>query len=118
MLTHLIDLLLFAQDEGANPEGGLTETVVRFFPFIMIMFLLYFMLIRPQRREQQSKAEMVNSLKKNDRVVTIGGLIATVASVSAEGKEITLKVDENTRLKFLKSAISQKLDTASEDEAS
>ena len=49
--------------------------------------------------------DLLKSLKKNDRVVTIGGIIGTVANVTPDGKEVTLKVDDNTRLKMLRSSI-------------
>jgi preprotein translocase subunit YajC len=48
---------------------------------------------------------MLGSLKKNDRVVTIGGIIGTVASTSQDGREVTLKIDDNARLRVLRSAI-------------
>ncbi|MCB9856715.1 MAG: preprotein translocase subunit YajC [Phycisphaerales bacterium] len=75
-------------------------------PFMLIMgFIFYFMLIRPQSKERKQRAAMLASVKKNDRVVTIGGIIGTVASVRDD--EITLKVDEssNTKITFSRSAI-------------
>ena len=55
-------------------------------------------------------------MKKNDRVVTAGGIIGSVANISVDGKEITLKVDDNTRIKFLRSSITQVLGEESKDE--
>ena len=65
----------------------------------------YFVVIRGNRRERGSRDDMLSSLKKNDRVVTIGGIIGTVAATSANGKEVTLKIDDNSRMKVLRSAI-------------
>jgi len=78
-------------------------------PIIAMVALFYLLMILPQQREKQKKDALLNALKKNDRVVTIGGIIGTVANVSGDGKEITLKVDDNTRIKFTRSAISHKL---------
>ncbi|MGC1273685.1 MAG: preprotein translocase subunit YajC, partial [Planctomycetaceae bacterium] len=67
--------------------------------------LYYVMLILPQQRERKKRQELLNTLKKNDRVVTTSGMLGTVANVSQDGKEITLKFGDNTRIPFLKSAI-------------
>jgi preprotein translocase subunit YajC len=72
---------------------------------IAIFALYYFVVIRGNRREKSSRDDMLNSMKKNDRVVTIGGIIGTVASTSQDGKEVTLKIDDNVRMKVLRSAI-------------
>jgi len=77
---------------------------------IGLMFvLLYFILFRgPQKQKQQYK-KMVQSLEKNDKVRTIGGIIGTVVDI--KGDEITLKVDENnnTKIKVVASAIGKNL---------
>ncbi|MFQ6036293.1 MAG: preprotein translocase subunit YajC [Sedimentisphaerales bacterium] len=78
--------------------------------FIGLMFILmYFLLFRgPQKQKQQHK-KMVQSLQKNDRVRTIGGIIGTVVDI--KGDEITLKIDEsnNTKIKVVSSAIGKNL---------
>ena len=76
-----------------------------FAPFIAIAIMFYFLLMRPQRREQANRDAMIKALKKNDKVVTIGGIVATVANISSDGQEVTLKVDDNTRIKFVRSSI-------------
>jgi preprotein translocase subunit YajC len=55
-------------------------------------------------------------MKKNDRIITIGGLIGTVASISNDGKEVTIKVDDNTRLKFLSNSIREVISEKSKDD--
>jgi preprotein translocase subunit YajC len=78
--------------------------------FIGLMFvLMYFILFRgPQKQKQQHK-KMVQTLEKNDRVRTIGGIIGTVVDIKDD--EITLKVDEsnNTKIKIVSSAIGKNL---------
>ncbi len=98
-------MTLAFQDAPANQDPP--PFYIQFLPLIVIGFLFYFILIRGPRREQQKRDDLLKSLKKNDRVVTIGGIIGTVANVSADGKEITLKVDDNSRIKFLRSSIQQ-----------
>jgi len=80
----------------------------------ILAVLFYLMLIRPQRREQATRDAMLAALKKNDKVQTIGGILGTVANISSDGKEVTLKVDDNTRIKFLRSSI-QRVVASGED---
>ena len=72
-------------------------------------FLFYFIVIAPERRKKSEEAKMMASLKKNDRVVTIGGLHGVVAAISEGSDVVTLKIDEsgNTRVKVNRSAIGQ-----------
>ena len=86
-------------------------------PMMAIGLLWYFLLFRPQQRERAKRNGMLGKLKKNDRVVTIGGIIGSVASVSADNEEVTLKVDDNTRIKMLRSSISRVLGDATEEDA-
>ncbi len=74
---------------------------------VVITALFYFMLIRPQRREQASRQAMLDQLKKNDRVVTSGGMYGVVVNIHQGADEVTLRVDEtsNTRLKVTRSSI-------------
>lgn len=103
MHSGLMSLLLLAADEAPQqPPGGLGQMAI---PLVMMGLVWYFLLMRPQRRDQQRREAMLSNIKKNDRVVTIGGIIATVAAVSEDKKEITLKVDDNTRIRFQRSAI-------------
>lgn len=90
--------------------------ITAFLPFIAIAVIFYFLLIRPQRREQANRDAMLSALKKNDRVVTIGGMIGTVANISADGQEVTLKVDDNTRIRMIRSAIQRVMASEGEEE--
>lgn len=104
----LTNLMLLAQNTSTG--GGTTPPAANPFgtllPFLLIMgAIFYFMLLRPQSKERKQREAMLSSIKKNDRVVTIGGIIGTVQSVRDD--EITLKVDEssNTKITFSRSAI-------------
>ncbi|MFO1019764.1 MAG: preprotein translocase subunit YajC [Planctomycetales bacterium] len=78
-------------------------------PMIPIAILFYFLILRPQSQDQKKREQLLNALKKNDRVVTIGGILGTVANISADGSEVTLKVDDNTRIRVLRTGIQTKL---------
>ena len=85
----------------------------------MLGGLFYFMILRPQRREQARRVDMLSAIKKNDRVVTIGGLYGVVANVNREADEVTLKVDEttNTKLRVTLSSVARVLGDEPSDES-
>jgi len=88
-----------------SPMSSLT-----YWMFLGLMFvMMYFILFRGPRKKQQQHKQMVQTLAKNDKVRTIGGIIGTVVDVKDD--EITLKVDEsnNTKIKVLPSAIGRNI---------
>ena len=74
-------------------------------PFVAIAVLWYFLLLRPQRRERKKRDASLKELKKNDRVVTIGGIVGTIANISQDSREVTLKIDDNARITVLRNSI-------------
>ncbi len=81
--------------------------VLAFLPLILMFAVFYFLLIRPQQKQQKELQKMVQDLKKGDRVVTAGGIIGTVAGIQDD--YVVLKVgDGETKVEILKSAISGK----------
>ena len=98
--------VLFAQDaeKPANDSMALLQSLM---PFIAIFVLFYFLLIRPQRREQARRRDMLGAIKKNDRVITAGGVYGVVTNVQRDADEVTIKVDEatNTKLRLTLSSI-------------
>jgi len=99
-------------DRG-TPGPAQTPARPSFLPQLLLMVamvaLMYFVLFRGPKKKQQEHKKMLESLQKNDRVCTIGGIIGTVAEV--KGDEVVLKVDEssNTRLRVRSSAIAANL---------
>ena len=87
-LLSLLPVALFAQ------EGGGALQMLPAFAVIGVLF--YLMLIRPQRREQSQRQALIEALKKNDRVVTIGGIYGVVSNVRKEVDQVYLNIDEKT----------------------
>lgn len=105
----LHNLLLLAQEEVAR-ELTLMESIIAnpLTPFVGVFLIFYFMFIVPDRKKKREEAEMKSSLKKNDRIITIGGIHGTVVSVSQDSANVlVIKIDEsgNTRVKINKSAV-------------
>jgi preprotein translocase subunit YajC len=100
---------------GAAPAGG-AGGLVSMLPFIAIIGIFYFFIIRPQNKKQKETQKMIAGAKKGDKVVTIGGIHGTVTST--EEKTVTVKVDDNCRLKLNRSAIATVVaDQPAEDKA-
>jgi preprotein translocase subunit YajC len=78
-------------------------------PPLAIILVLYTVMDSPQRRERSKREAMMKNLKKDDRVVTIGGILGSVANISQDGKEVTLKVDDGTRIRFRRTAVAEVL---------
>jgi preprotein translocase subunit YajC len=102
--------------DGGGGGGGIFGSYTMFLPLVIIFVLFYFMMIRPERRRRAEMSRMMDNLKKNDRVVTAGGILGTVVNVQKGSDEITIKIDEstNTKLRMLRSSIARVI---SDDEA-
>jgi preprotein translocase subunit YajC len=90
-------------------------------PFIVaIMVLFWFLLLRPQQQERKRHQAMLAAVKKNDRVITIGGIYGVVTNVHREADEITIKVDEaaNVKLRVTLGSIGRVLREESSDGSS
>ena len=88
-----------------SPLDPLLRTLVPMGPFLLLLIVMYFLLIRPQAQQQKNQKKMLSELKKGDRVLTTGGIIGTVVGVD-DGKAV-LRVAEDVKLEFAKSAIVQ-----------
>ena len=89
----------------ASSTGSMTMT---FITFGLIILIFYFLIIRPQKKREKETKSMLASMKKGDKVVSIGGIRGTIVSVKES--TVVVKVDDNTRIEFSKSAIAQILD--------
>ncbi len=137
MNRYALELQLLAQDAGAagaesggNVSGGTATDGAAaagnaaasggaavapgdfLSPFLLpagLLFLFYFIVIAPERKRKSAEAKLMSAIKKNDRVVTIGGIHAVVAAISPDSDVVTLRIDENanTRIKVNRSAIAR-----------
>jgi len=96
--------LLMGGVQAAGGEAGAGSLLTSFLPLIAIIAIFYFLIIRPQNKKRKETEKMLSALKKGDKVVTIGGLHGTVQNVKES--TVVLKVDDNVKLEFLRSAVS------------
>lgn len=91
----------FLQDATTAMGGG--SALGMFAPLLAIIVIFYFFIIRPQNKKQKETEKMINALKKGDKVITIGGIHGVVSSVKE--KTIIVKVDDNAKIEFNRTAI-------------
>lgn len=93
----------YAQAAQAN---GLSDTLVSFAPFILIFFIMYFLLIRPQQKKAKEHKTMVEALRRGDQVLTQGGIVGKVTHVNEDGTA-SVEIADGVKVKVLKSTIIQ-----------
>ena len=89
--------------QAAAPGGSTGSMISTLVTFGLVFVIFYFLIIRPQNKKQKEAKRMIEAVKKGDKVITAGGVHAVVYTVKE--KTVILKVDENTKMEFSKSAI-------------
>ena len=84
------------------------EAIGQFMPLILIFAIMYFLLIRPQQKKVKEHAAMVDAVKRGDRIITQGGMIAKVSKVK-EDNEVEIEIAEGVKVRIVKSTIAQVL---------
>ncbi len=95
---------------GGTPAQGIGGFIRSPMFLLMMMFVVFYaVIIRGNRKEKKKKADMLSAVGRNDRVLTIGGIIGTVVQVKED--ELVVKIDEstNTKINILRSAVRQVL---------
>lgn len=93
---------------GTNPQAQSTEgapqsPLIGLMPIVLIFVVFYFILIRPQRKQQKERAQMIENLKKNDDVITTGGIHGTIVNV--KDNTFVLRIADDVKIEIQKSYI-------------
>lgn len=91
-----MNYLLLQTQAAGNP-------IFTFLPFVLILVVFYFFMIRPQQKRAKEEEAFRASLAKGDKVTTIGGLYGKIVAI--EDKTVVLEVESNARIRFDKSAV-------------
>ncbi len=89
-----------AQDQGAQGGGSMITSLL---PLVLIFVVFYFLLIRPQQKRAKEHKQMIDNLKKGDKVITSGGIYGIIEAVGTN--TITLKIAADVKVKFGKGNI-------------
>jgi preprotein translocase subunit YajC len=92
----------YAQDAA----GGATGMLVQLLPLILIFGVFYVLLIRPQQKKMKEHRAMLGSLKRNDRVVTAGGIVGRITGVKDASDEVEVEIAPNVRVTVVRGTIS------------
>ena len=95
----------YAQDASA----GTGAVIMQLLPLILIFAVFYFLLIRPQQKKMKEHRSMLTSLKRNDKVVTGGGILGTITKVRDDNDEIEVELAPGMRVTVLRGTISSVL---------
>src|SRR6266511_415226 len=96
----MIDIAYAQSAPGAGGPGHLMTLI----PFVLIFVIMYFMVIRPQQKKSKEHQELLNKLKKNDEVMTSGGIYGKV--IDLKETVVTLEVAPNVRIRVHRPQIS------------
>ncbi|MDY0360005.1 MAG: preprotein translocase subunit YajC [Desulforegulaceae bacterium] len=88
---------------NAGSAGGAQGGLGAFVPLIIMFVIFYFLLIRPQQKKAKQHREMIENLKKGDRVITSGGLYGTISSL--DETNVTLEVADQVKIKLVRGNI-------------
>lgn len=92
----MIDIA-YAMAPSGQGQGGDANAFMTFLPLILIFAVFYFLLIRPQQKKAKEHKQMLDNLKKGDRVITQGGIYGKVSQI--EDQVITLEIADKVKVK-------------------
>lgn len=95
---------------GGAPGGQGGNPILQMLPLLLIIPIFYLFLIRPQQKKQKEHQKLLAELKRGDKVVTNSGIIGSIWGINEKDNVIVLKVGEETKIEFLRSAIAGKLE--------
>ena len=85
-----------------QPGGDILTTIL---PFLLIILVFYFLILRPQQKRQKERQKLLNSVQKGDKIITSGGIHGTIEGMEENGKDVLVKIADNVKVKVDKSAI-------------
>lgn len=98
----MIDIAYAMGAGGAGGDGG--SNIMGFLPFIAIIFVFYFLLIRPQQKRSKEHQNLLSTLKEGDKVITSSGIYGTIVKV--EENAFVIEIADRVRIKMAKGHIS------------
>ncbi len=95
----------YAQTAGAAAESGGFASLISLAPLFLVFIVFYFLMIRPQQRRMKALQDSVAAVKKNDTVVTAGGIVGKVTRV--EDAHVEVEIAPNTRVRVVKATLTE-----------
>jgi preprotein translocase subunit YajC len=96
--------IAYAMGQAQQAQGDQApHPLVSLMPLILMFVVFYFLLIRPQQKKQKEHRQMLSEIRKNDEVITSGGVHGTIVNI--KDKTYSLRVDDNVKIEVSKSAV-------------
>lgn len=95
-----------AYAQAAAAPGG-TDMLASFLPLVLIFVVFWFLMIRPQQKRMKEHRALVASLKKNDKVVTNGGIMGVVTKAVDGEHDVEVEIAPNVRVRIVRSAVAE-----------
>ncbi len=93
----------FAQASGISSLGS-TDMLIQFAPFVVVLGIMYFLVLRPQQQRAKDQRAMIQGAKRGDTIVTSGGLIGKITK-STDDNEVEIEIAPNVRVRLARSGI-------------
>lgn len=112
-LGLITDAYAMGPPQGGGQSGGVESFIMSLLPLVLIFVVFYLLLIRPQQKRAKEHKQMIDNLKKGDKVITSGGIYGVVEAVGME--TFTIKISENVKVKIGKQHIISLRGTSEDD---
>ena len=95
--------IVYAMGQGGAAGQGAQGGFTAFIPLILMFVIFYFLLIRPQQKKTKEHREMINNLKKGDRIITAGGIYGRITGL--DENSVTLEIADKVRIKLARNNV-------------
>jgi len=95
---------MFVTPAYAQTTGGGADIVMNILPFVLIFVIMYFLIIRPQRQQAKARQAMLAAIRRNDTIVTGGGVVGKVTKV-IDDNELDVEIAANTKVRVMRSMV-------------
>jgi preprotein translocase subunit YajC len=101
-----VNTLLYA---AGQPAGGGSNPLIGLLPFLLIIVVMYFLMIRPQARKQKEKQRMLQELQPGDEILTIGGIYGRIEGIREKENVLIVKITKDVKINLARSAVAEKV---------
>ena len=95
---------MFVTPAYAQTAGGGGDLVMSILPFVLMFVIFYFLLIRPQRKQMQERKEMLANIRRNDTIVTGGGIVGKITKV-IDDNEVEVEIAKDVKVRVMRSLV-------------
>ncbi|MCB1416730.1 MAG: preprotein translocase subunit YajC [Phyllobacteriaceae bacterium] len=95
---------MFVTPAYAQTAGGGGDLFMSILPFVLMFVIFYFLLIRPQRKQMQERKEMLANIRRNDTIVTGGGIVGKITKV-IDDNEVEVEIAKDVKVRVMRSLV-------------